>query len=127
MVRWAGVPPVTWISPSRPFHAVRAAFANVSKLFFPCSTLALAAALATLTYDRPTRTLTVWLALLSNVTNAPDPGPDTDTVAAFATARLVVRLALLGTGPLRTEAVPPLTASLCHVPVEAKFRSNVAE
>src|SRR2546421_10485668 len=80
MVRWAGVPPVTWIWPRRAFQAARAALATVSKFFEPCSAFAFAAALATLTYDSPTRTLTVRLWLASEGTKAPAPGPETQTV-----------------------------------------------
>ena len=85
----------------------------------------------------------MWLPLLSNVTKAPEPGPDTETVAGaavLAVARrvavargvaalvaLLVPLARLGTAPLRTVVLPPLTASLCQVPTEAKFLSKVAE
>src|SRR2546430_14501085 len=127
MVRWAGVPPVTWIWPRRAFQAARAALATVSKFFEPCSAFAFAAALATLTYDSPTRTLTVRLWLASKVTNAPDPGPDTETLGVAAGGRAVDNGrsfcgeagTVAGTAPLRTEAEPWLTASLWQVPIDA--------
>src|SRR2546430_5260908 len=135
MVRWAGVPPVTWIWPRRAFQAARAALATVSKFFEPCSAFAFAAALATLTYDSPTRTLTVRLWLASKVTNAPDPGPDTETLGVAAGGRAVDNGrsfcgeagTVAGTAPLRTEAEPWLTASLCQVPIDANGLSKVAE
>ena len=66
----------------------------------------------------------MWLPLLSNVTKAPEPGPDTETVAGaavLAVARrvavargvaalvaLLVPLARLGTAPLRTVVHQPV-------------------
>src|SRR2546429_1856234 len=134
MVRWAGVPPVTWIWPRRAFQAARAALATVSKFFEPCSAFAFAAALATLTYDSPTRTLTVRLWLASKVTNAPDPGPDTETLGVAAGGRAVDNGrsfcgeagTVAGTAPLRTEAEPWLTASLCQGPIGANGLSKGA-
>src|SRR2546423_6162443 len=128
MVSWSGVPPVTWISPSRAFRADRAALATASKVFIPCTALALALAPATETYESPTRTFTVRLLLESSVTNAPEPGPDTEAAARVPTVCALAGLTVPvpRTDPERTD-VAPLTASLCQVPTEANGLSKVAE
>src|SRR5215218_3932113 len=68
------MPPLISMRPSAPFHASCARCRNVSKLVPDgFSALRLACAFARLTYEMPTRTLTVRFWLVSNVTYPPEP------------------------------------------------------